>query len=157
MRPVLYSEIAKERCNALALGAYNAALSSGKVNILIDKEFEQYRDEINIAVKELGLQGEISIVKSIKATGVEQGYVATNIKNFDNGGNPFLNEIRLNPNAKDIKTTIRHELRHVYQGQKGIYYQKKEDGIRYHYWKGEKYISSDDFRKINKIYEKNNF
>lgn len=29
MRPILYNEILKERCNAQALGAYNAAIKSG--------------------------------------------------------------------------------------------------------------------------------
>lgn len=41
------------------------------------------------------------------------------------------------------------ELRHISQGQKGKYYLKKEDGVRYHFWNGKKIISSDEFRKIN--------
>lgn len=117
-----------------------SALISG--NALI-----QYQSLADKAIKEFGIKGNVNITES-KAFS-NGGYASQNISNYDTGGNPFKNEIRISPNTKDIGKTIRHELRHISQGQKGQYYLKKEDGVRYHFWNGKKIISSDEFRKIN--------
>lgn len=121
------------------VGSQGRAVGSGSL--------KQYEGIANEAIKEFGIKGKISITES-KAFS-NGGYATQNIANYDNGGNPFKNEIRINPNTKNIKEVIRHELKHISQGQKGIYYQKKENGVRYHYWEGKKVISSEDFRKIN--------
>lgn len=114
-----------------------------------------YKSVADSAIKEFGIKGKISITES-KAFS-NGGYATQNIANYDNGGNPFKNEIRINPNTKNIKEVIRHELKHISQGQKGQYYQKKdENGVRYHYWEGKKVISSDDFRKLNNNLSKGN-
>lgn len=130
-----------------SLGSGSAIINSSSLSI--------YKSVADDAIKEFGIKGEITILESKIANG---GYAKQNIANYDNGGNPFKNEILINPNTKmDLKKVIRHELKHISQGQKGKYYQKKDvNGVRYHYWEGKKVISSDDFRKINNNLQKGN-
>ena len=111
------------------------------------EKLAKYSSIADSAIKSLGIVGEVKMVETYQLDGA---YTAQNIANYDNGGNPFKNEIRINPNSKNVDKAIRHELRHLQQGQQGRYYQKKDvDGKRYNYWDGKKIISSEEFRRIN--------
>jgi len=137
------------------MGGRSGQSLGGGIAVINNESLISYKSIANDAIKEFGIKGKIDIVES-KAFS-NGGYATQNIANYDNGGNPFKNEIRINPNTKNIKEVIRHELKHISQGQKGRYYQKKdENGVRYHYWDGKKVISADDFRKINNNLSKGN-
>ena len=103
------------------MGGRSGQSVGGGSSEIIGNSLRNYKSDADEAIKEFGIKGKIRIVES-KAFS-NGGYAVQNIANYDNGGNPFKNEIRINPNTKNIKEVIRHELKHISQGQKGQYYQ----------------------------------
>ncbi len=136
MKQILHLEVRKEKCNAQALGAYNASLGDshiGYVNIKGAEVDNDTKSFIARQMKSLNINEKIDIVfKDAKGFG---GYVILN----ENGKVSSL-VISSNLSNNNIKNLIAHELTHVSQINSGR--MKSINGDVF--WKGEKFMTGKE-------------
>ncbi|MGL6038686.1 MAG: hypothetical protein ACRC0E_07345 [Soonwooa sp.] len=137
MRTILYSEINNERCNAAALGLYNASVEESYYNKIQGNADVESKIFAAKELKRLGITDNIELKLNAKikdgSAWVEMPVNGDKVTRIVSSKNPE-------------RAIIGHEMTHVKQNISGK--MQVKDG--YIYWEGKKNISVKVFNKITK-------
>ena len=121
---------------------------------LTDEEKKYFSEFAQKVIKNYGIEGDVKINTYYKKDNAAGSY---NIKVMKPDGTFYgssykTEEISINlknlKTKEDIERNIKHELKHVHQGQNGLYIKHESDGSRNFYWKGEKFGSVSAVHKL---------